>query len=56
MNIQGSQIKMIQREDLTVTHDGPAKLNIEVKSDWVLICFTFVMKSPGLRCLLINQN
>ena len=25
----------------------PAKLNIEIKSDWLLICFTFVTKSPG---------
>ena len=24
----------------------PAKLDIEIKSDWLQICFTFVMKSP----------
>ena len=28
-------------------YDGPAKLDFEIKSDWVLICFTFVTKSPG---------
>ena len=27
--------------------DGPAKLDIQIKSDWLLICFTFVTKSPG---------
>ena len=26
---------------------GPVKLNIEFKSDLLLICFTFVTKSPG---------
>ena len=34
-------------EDLIVRHDGPAKLDIEIKSDWLLMCFTFVTKSPG---------
>ena len=28
-------------------YDGPAKLVIQIKSDWLLICFTFVPKSPG---------
>ena len=37
----------MQTEDLTVRLDGPAKLDIEIKSDWLLACFTFVMKSPG---------
>ena len=46
--VQGSQIKMMQTEDLIVRTDGPAKLGIETKSDWRLIRFTFVMKSPGL--------
>ena len=27
--------------------DGPAKLNIEIKYDWLLIRFTFITKSPG---------
>ena len=27
--------------------EGPAKIDIEVKSDWLLIYFTFVAKSPG---------
>ena len=27
--------------------DGPAKLVIQIKSDWLLICFSFVTKSPG---------
>ena len=38
------QIKMMQTEYLIVR---AAKLDIEIKSDWLLICFTFVMKSPG---------
>ena len=25
----------------------PVKFEIEIKSDWLLICFAFVMKSPG---------
>ena len=25
----------------------PAKLDNEIKCDWLLICFTFVTKSPG---------
>ena len=29
--------------------DGLAKLDIEVKSDWLLICFTSVTKSPGIK-------
>ena len=28
--------------------EGPAKLDIQIKSDWLLICLTFVAKSPGL--------
>ena len=28
--------------------DGPAELDIEIKSDWLLISFTFVAKSPGM--------
>ena len=47
LQIQGSQVKMVQTADLNVRQDGPAKLDIEIKSDWLLICFTFVMKSPG---------
>ena len=34
-------------EDLTVRQEGPAKLDIKIKSDWQLICLTFVAKSPG---------
>ena len=34
----------MQTEDLIVK----GKLDIEIKSDWLLICFTFVMKSPGI--------
>ena len=26
---------------------GPAKLDIQIKSDWLLICLTFVAESPG---------
>ena len=33
-------------EDLIVRQDGPAKLDIEVKSVWLLICVTIVTKSP----------
>ena len=40
-------IRMIQTEDLIVRKDGAEKLHIEIKSDWLLICFIFVMKSPG---------
>ena len=29
--------------------DGPAKLDIEIKSDWLLICVTFVTKSPDIE-------
>ena len=37
--------------------DGPAKLNIEMKSDWQLICFTFVMKSPGsVLCFSLSTS
>ena len=39
----------MQTEDLIIRQDGPAKLDIEIKSDWLFICFTFVMKSPGLN-------
>ena len=48
----------MQTEDLIVRWDGPAKLNIKVKSDWLLNCFTFVMKSPGCDniCLLFKSD
>ena len=36
--------------------EGPAKLLIQIKSDWLLICFTFVTKSPGSCCGLINTK
>ena len=26
---------------------GAAKFVIQIKSDWLLICFTFLTKSPG---------
>ena len=42
-----SQIKIMQTEDLIVRSDGPAKLDIEIKYDWLLTCFSFVMKLPG---------
>ena len=38
---------MLQTEDLFVRQDGPAKLDMKIKSGWLLICFTFVMKSSG---------
>ena len=28
--------------------DGPAKIDIEIKSDWQSICLIFVMKSFGV--------
>ena len=28
---------------------GPAKLDVEIKSHWLLICFTFITKSHGLK-------
>ena len=31
--------------------EGPAKVDIQIKSDWLLICLTFVAKSPGTRRL-----
>ena len=34
-------------KDLIVRYDGPAKLDIETKSDWLLFCFIFVTKLPG---------
>ena len=37
----------MKKEDLIVRWDGPAKFDIEIKADWLLICFTFVTKSPG---------
>ena len=37
----------MQTEGLIVRKDGPAKLDIQIKSDWLLICLTFVVKSPG---------
>ena len=46
-NTRISKIKIMQTEDLIMRQDGPAKLDIEIKSDWLLICFTFVTKSPG---------
>ena len=30
-----------------VDKGSDCRLDIEIKSDWLLICFTFVMKSPG---------
>ena len=36
---------MMQTENLMVRRDGPAKLDIEIKSDGLLIYFTFMMKS-----------
>ena len=47
IEIRGCHIKIMQTEDLIVREDGPAKLDIEIKSDWLVICFTFVTKSPG---------
>ena len=38
-----------------MSEDGPAKLLIQIKSDWLLICFILVTKSPGL-VLLRDQN
>ena len=35
---KGSQFKMMQTEDLNVRQNGPGKLDIEMKSDWLLIC------------------
>ena len=37
--------------------DGPAKLDIEIKSDWLVVCFTFVTKSPGIaiECVVSAQ-
>ena len=32
--------------------EGPAKLDIQSKSDWQLICLTFVTKSPGKLSLV----
>ena len=37
LQIEGSQIKMMQTEDLIVRKDGPAKLDIEIKSDWLSV-------------------
>ena len=28
--------------------DGPAKFGMEIKSDWLLICFSFVAKLPDM--------
>ena len=36
LQTQGSQIKMMQTENLIVRWDGPAKLDIKIKSDWLL--------------------
>ena len=52
---QRFQGKMMQTEDLIVRYDGPAKLDIEIKSDWLLICFTFVTKSSGTLSLNISS-
>ena len=38
----------MQTEDLIVRLHGPVKFDMEIKSDWLLICFTFVTKSPGM--------
>ena len=37
--------------------DGPAKLEIEIESDWLFICFTFVTKSRGrgIECLKVEN-
>ena len=29
--------------------DGPAKLDVQIKSDWLLICFAFVAKSLDVK-------
>ena len=47
---------MMQSENLTVRQDGPAKLETEIKSDWLLICFTLVMKSPGKVVLMLSSG
>ena len=39
MQMQGSQIKMMQTEDLIVRYEGPAKLDMEIKPDWLLFHF-----------------
>ena len=37
---------MMWTEDLIMRSDGPAKFDIKIKSDWLLMCFTFVKKLP----------
>ena len=41
----------LKTEDLIVRYDGPEKLDIEIKSDWLLICFTFVTKNHSRHTL-----
>ena len=36
--------------------EGPAKLEIQIKSDWLFICLTFVAKSPGSRSLRMDNT
>ena len=35
--------------------DGPAKLDIKIKSDWLLICFTFVTNHLEVLNFLISN-
>ena len=47
---------------MIVRYDGTEKFDIEIKSEWLLICFTVVMKSPGqliqlkFRKALVTRN
>ena len=34
--------------------DGPAKFEIDIKSDCLIICFTFATKSPGRETHQLN--
>ena len=47
IEIQGPRIEMMWTEDLIRSTMGLAKFDIEIRSDWLSICFTFVRKSPG---------
>ena len=38
---------MMLTENLNARWDGPAELFIQIKSDWLLICVTFVTKTSG---------
>ena len=44
------------QDDKVVRQGGLAKLDIEIKSDWLLICFTFVTKSSGKPGVRTNGN